>query len=125
PKLRVGASNNRFEQEADRAAISVASVGYSGGGLSLIPGPLLQRKCAKCEEEEERETNGEETTRPSSGDGLDEAVDDAAATPDPTQEAAPAAAPSGPSEQADQAEGPSAAAAAGSFIVEDDAADVG
>src|SRR5437016_5487021 len=52
-KLEVGPAGDRFEQEADRIAGSVMRM--HSPGISLAAAPLrISRKCAACEEKEER-----------------------------------------------------------------------
>jgi hypothetical protein len=57
PKLRIGPAGDRFEQEADRAAARVARAeNHAVTNAPLSPASIpdgVQRKCAKCEEEEE------------------------------------------------------------------------
>jgi hypothetical protein len=57
-RLRIGAQDDPFEREADRrAAEIVASPAASPGGVSLrATAPLVQQKCAGCEDEEEEKT---------------------------------------------------------------------
>lgn len=53
PKLRVGPAHDAFEQEADR----VADAALRGGGFvqpKLRVNPVVQRKCAHCDEEEKQ-----------------------------------------------------------------------
>lgn len=53
PKLKVGATNDKYEQEADRVAEHVVN----GGGTSSIASnagqPAIQRMCSNCAEEED------------------------------------------------------------------------
>src|ERR1700675_1649951 len=87
-KLHVGPAGDVFEPEADRVvppvvAMSQAGVGDSTGSLRLAPRGLIQRRCARCEEEQ--------TLRraPKSGaDSIMEAAAESAATA-PTAETAP------------------------------------
>src|SRR5712692_7600121 len=51
-KLRVGPPGDAYEQEADRAADAVAHQLRPAVSLPA-DGGQIQRKCAKCEEEEE------------------------------------------------------------------------
>ena len=63
PKLAIGQPNDKYEQEADEMADKVAK-GISdhsfADGRNISPffnksNPLVQRKCAECEKEEERD----------------------------------------------------------------------
>jgi hypothetical protein len=128
-KLRVGPANDPLEREADRAADAIvrASYGDGGGGVpSAMPGgmptfdgtpavgaDIVQRKCAKCEEEEEvirrfprdssagAEMIGAETTEsetalmpePAPAPGLETPAPEA---PVPAQEETPATTSAGP-----------------------------
>jgi Domain of unknown function (DUF4157) len=81
-KLRMAPPDDAFEQEADRVAKSVVSMSRAGmteeaGARHVAPAGGIQRKCAKCEEEED------ETLRRSPADGADTATESA-----PEQEAA-------------------------------------
>src|SRR5689334_9755051 len=53
-KLTVGASGDRFEQEADSMADRVVQRFPAGKSWSNGNAPALQMKCAACHEEEER-----------------------------------------------------------------------
>ena len=124
-KLRIGPPGDVFEQEADRVAQSVVSM--SRGGMMEEAGPLhsapaggIQRKCAKCEEEEE------ETLRRSPADGADtmtEAAPEQESTP-PTAETAPEQTEPAPEEQAPQEVAPEEKGAA-TLLVDDEAEQVG
>ena len=65
PRRTVGPAHDAFEQEADR----VADAAVRGGGFvqpKLRVNPVLQRKCAQCEEEEklQRKGTGDVATAP-------------------------------------------------------------
>ena len=57
PKLKVGAPNDKYEQEADRVAEQIVSSGtYSSSGHDPAHN-RIQRMCDNCEEEEQAEEN--------------------------------------------------------------------
>ncbi len=65
PKLTVGASNDKYEQEADRVADEVMRMpdpqGYAGlSGSSQSPPPHIQRMCPECEKEQALQRQPEE-----------------------------------------------------------------
>jgi len=52
PKLSIGSTNNAFEQEADAIADKVISISDAMASTTPHTRPLVQRKCAQCEQEE-------------------------------------------------------------------------
>lgn len=68
PKLTVGQPNDQYEQEADRVADQVmrmpapaaSSVELPGQRKAEMASPLIQRMCAECEEEVQRQPMDEE-----------------------------------------------------------------
>ncbi len=64
PKLTVNDPGDRYEQEADRVAeqvMSTAATELSPGRAAAVKSGSLQRKCASCEEEDERTLHRKET----------------------------------------------------------------
>ena len=63
-KLKIGAANDVFEQEADRIADHIVA----GDTASVVSSPLantpLQRKCAECEDEEKLQRKSQESVTP-------------------------------------------------------------
>ncbi|MDH5218146.1 MAG: DUF4157 domain-containing protein [Gammaproteobacteria bacterium] len=59
PKLKIGASNDKYEQEADRVADQVMRMPISTG-VDSQSSPQIQRMCSECEEELQRQTDEEE-----------------------------------------------------------------
>src|SRR5262245_17523493 len=53
-KLTVGAPDDAFEQEADRVADQVMRMPEPGVAAAAAP-PRVQRMCAECEEEKEKQ----------------------------------------------------------------------
>ncbi len=129
PGLRVGPAGDVFEREAERAAqtfvaASQDGLGESSGSLHAVPHDTVERKCAKCEEEEG------ETLRRSPKDGSDMTTETAAeetpAAPIPetapetsATEQAPAPSEQTPSEPSTETKG------SATLLVEDDAAQIG
>ncbi len=57
PKLEINTPGDKYEQEADAMAdrvIRMADNGAASSSVSSLIGPSVQRKCAECEEEEEK-----------------------------------------------------------------------
>ena len=65
-KLRIGAPNDRYEQEADRVATQVMRMTSGQGGRTIAPrfstGEHVQRACAVCEEELRRKPANQNET---------------------------------------------------------------
>ena len=59
PKLKIGAPNDRYEQEADRVADQVMRMPISGSVHTQSP-PQIQRMCSECEDEIQRQPEEEE-----------------------------------------------------------------
>ena len=58
PKLEINTPGDKYEQEADAMAdrvMRMADTGTSNHSVSSLIGPSVQRKCAECEEEEQKE----------------------------------------------------------------------
>jgi hypothetical protein len=52
-KLKVNSPHDEYEREADAVAEKVMMKPVSGALHGLSPAPVIQRKCSKCEEEED------------------------------------------------------------------------
>jgi hypothetical protein len=140
PKLRVGPAGDRYEREADRAAAAIVGAIHGSGDAaasSLSPvagGVAVQRKCAKCEEEEEETIRRVPRDESPTGtqEGAPEAQEpSAAAQPAPTSELSQQAEPSRGAELS-PAEGPEtpasetqSQAAAPALLLDDSAEEVG
>jgi hypothetical protein len=57
--LTIGQPHDRYEQEADRMAAFVTAAGTTGerqsSPISALPGGHVQRACASCEADDEKE----------------------------------------------------------------------
>ncbi|MEM1319220.1 MAG: DUF4157 domain-containing protein [Bacteroidota bacterium] len=72
--LKIGASNDRYEREADAMADRVMRMPQRFSGQALSAGPAgIQRKCAACEHEEEQ-IRRQPLMRPSSSGGAAQAT---------------------------------------------------
>ena len=60
PKLKIGAPNDKYEQEADRVADKVMRMPESDGVDTQNAAPQIQRMCSNCEEELQRQTIDDE-----------------------------------------------------------------
>jgi len=128
PKLRLAPAEDVFEQEADRVAQTVVAasqdLGDRSGSLHTVPHGNIQRKCAKCEEEEEETLrrspkNGTDTTTETAAEQASD-VPVAETTPEtPTPEQASAPSEQNPSEPVPETKG------GATLLVEDDAEQVG
>lgn len=60
PKLKIGAPNDRYEQEADRVVDQVMRMPAPGSVQTQTSSPQIQRLCPECEEEIHRQPEEEE-----------------------------------------------------------------
>ena len=60
PKLKIGAPNDKYEQEADRVADKVMRMPESDGVDTQNAAPQIQRMCSNCEKELQRQTIDDE-----------------------------------------------------------------